>query len=70
MNKFIKRLFCFHSNWKEGRHPFSSYGGMDYYTNDFIPWTCNTCGKVKYFKLLNPPMQFISSNQDKDAGFR
>ena len=54
----LKKLFCPHPNWKEGRHPFTANVGMDYYTNDYIPWTCTTCGEVKHFKLLDPPVQF------------
>lgn len=65
MKKFIKRAFCMHINWKEGRilgqTPHHNDYALVYGEGRLIPWTCCQCGKVNHFKEIDPPIQYLGN---------
>jgi len=59
---FLKRLFCSHLNWTEGRLNGSRPHFDDYAivmgVGKITPWTCNSCGTCKQFTGVGP-IQYI-----------
>lgn len=65
MKKLIKRVFCMHLNWAQGRSLDQKSHPNDYRVvfgrGRLIPWTCCRCNKVKHFTESEPPIQYLGN---------
>ena len=61
---FLKRFFCDHLNWSQGRLNGSQRNIFDdeiiMGKGKITPWTCNKCGTCKQFTGVEPIQMMVN----------